>query len=438
MRRRDRLAALAQWLLLGSVVGVLCGASSALFLWLLDHATRFRTEHEAIVYTLPVAGLLIGWIYERFGQSIQAGNNLVIDTIHDEGPEIPLRMAPMVLIGTVLTHVFGGSAGREGTAVQMGASLSDWVSHRLRVGKHVRRQLLAAGVAGGFGSVFGTPIAGTVFGLEFIVLGRIEYDALVPALVASLMGDLTTRALGIEHTHYPPAPQLALTPMLLLEWLAFAAAVALVTTVFIELTHWIKKRGKQHVPRLPLRMFLGGLVVVGLWRIVGTSDYLGLGVPTILRSFQDPTLPLYAFALKLLFTAVTLGAGFLGGEVTPLFFVGAALGNALARLLGLPLELGAGVGLAAVFAASSNTPLALSIMAMELLGAPIFPHVVIVCVLAYLLSGHRSIYPAQRLLSAKGGTRLASPTALRDLPAPPEPASAPIRRPPDDSGRPRS
>jgi len=433
MTRRDRLAALAQWLLLGSVVGVLCGSSSALFLWLLDQATRFRAAHEPIVYTLPIAGLLIGWLYERFGQSIKAGNNLVIDTIHDEGPEIPLRMAPMVLIGTVLTHVFGGSAGREGTAVQMGASLSDWVSHRLRVGKHMRRQLLAAGVAGGFGSVFGTPIAGTVFGLEFIVLGRIEYDALAPALVASLVGDLTTRALGIEHAHYPAAPALTLTPLLLLKWLAFAAAVALVTTVFIELTHWLKKRGEKHLPRLPLRMFLGGLVVVGLWRLIGSSDYLGLGVPTILRSFSDPTLPVYAFALKLLFTAVTLGAGFLGGEVTPLFFVGAALGNVLARLFGLPLELGAGVGLAAVFAASSNTPLALSIMAMELLGAPIFPHVVIVCVLAYLLSGHRSIYPAQRLLSGKGGTRLTRPTALRELSAQPESTRLPPSpRPPHD------
>jgi H+/Cl- antiporter ClcA len=421
MRTRDRLAALGQWTLLGSLAGVLCGSASALFLWLLARATEFRTAHEVIVYTLPVAGLVIGWIYERFGQAVKAGNNLVIDTIHDEGPEIPLRMAPMVLIGTVLTHVFGGSAGREGTAVQMGASITDWLSHRLRVGKHVRRQLLAAGVAGGFGSVFGTPIAGAVFGLEFIVLGRIEYDALLPALLASVVGDMTTRAFGIVHTRYPGVHFVPLTPPLLLKWVVFAALVALVTTVFIELTHVLKKQGEKRIRRLPLRLFLGGLVVVVLWKLVGTSDYLGLGVPMILRSFADPALPVYAFALKLVFTAVTLGAGFLGGEVTPLFFVGAALGSVLARQLNIPIELGAGVGLAAAFAAASNTPLALSIMAMELLGAPVFPHVAIVCVLAYLLSGHRSIYPAQRLLNGKDGTRLTHPTALRELTATPTP-----------------
>jgi H+/Cl- antiporter ClcA len=415
MFSKERLTVLGQWLTLGALVGVLCGAASALFLWLLELATNFRNGHEVIVYTLPIAGLVIGWLYERFGQSIKAGNNLVIDTIHDAGPEIPLRMLPMVLIGTVLTHVFGGSAGREGTAVQMGASLADWTSHRLRLNPRLRRELLAAGVAGGFGSVFGTPIAGAIFGLEFIVLGRMEYDALVPALVASLVGDLTTRALGIVHTPYHAAPDVPLTPPLLGKWLVFAVVVALVTTAFIELTHFLKKRGERHVPRLPLRMAIGGLTVVALWQLVGTSDYLGLGVPTIVRAFDDPQLPGYAFAWKLLFTAVTLGAGFLGGEVTPLFFVGAALGSVLARVLGIPVALGAGVGMAAVFAAASNTPIALSIMAVELVGAPVLPHVVIVCVLAYLLTGHRSIYPAQRLLNGKGGLWLGRPTALRDL-----------------------
>ena len=415
MSLRERLTAFGRWLALGSLVGVGCGGASALFLWLLGRATSLRESHESLVYALPVAGLGIGWVYERFGQSIKAGNNLVIDTIHDSGPTLPLRMGPMVLLGTVLTHLFGGSAGREGTAVQMGASLADALAQRLKVNPHTRRQLLAAGAAGGFGSVFGTPFAGALFGLEFIVLGRIEYEALVPALVASLIGDLTTRALGIQHTLYPATPAVALTPLLLGKWLVFGLAVAGVTFAFIELLHSLKRHGERMVPRLPLRMCLGGLALVGAWRLVGSSDYLGLGVPTIVRAFSDPSLPTAAFALKLLFTAVTLGAGFLGGEVTPLFFVGAALGNALARVLGIPLQLGAGVGMAAVFAAASNTPLALSIMAVELLGGAVLPHVAVVCVVAYVLTGQRSIYSAQRMLRSKSGVPLPEAPALRDL-----------------------
>lgn len=408
---RGRLGVLGQWLVLGALVGLVCGVASAIFLLLLEVVTNVRTRDERFVYALPLAGLFIGLVYERFGERIKAGNNLIIDTIHDEGPEVPLRMAPMVLLGTVAAHLFGASVGREGTAVQMGASLTDWISHRLRVGPELRLQLLAAGVAGGFGSVFGTPIAGAVFGLEFIVLGRLKYDALVPALVAAVVGDLVTRKLGVTHSVYPVVPHVELSALLTVKWVVFAVAVALVTVVFIELVHFLKKQGEQRVPRLSVRMFLGGVVLVALWKLSGTSDYLGLGVPTILRAFEDPALPLTVFALKLVFTAIALGAGFPGGEVTPLFFVGAALGAALAHLLGIPVVLGAGVGLAAVFAAASNAPLALSIMAVELLGVGIFPHVVIVAVIAYVLTGQRGIYSSQRLVALKSG-RAAEPGSL--------------------------
>jgi H+/Cl- antiporter ClcA len=423
---RAQVRAFAQWTGLGAIVGACCGGASAAFLFLLEAVTGYRAGHEMIVYLLPVAGLVIGAVYARYGQPIRAGNNLVIDILHDGGPEIPLRMLPMVLVGTLLTHLFGGSAGREGTAVQMGASLSDYLSHRAKLGPELRGQLLAAGVAGGFGSVFGTPIAGAIFGLEFVVLGRIRYNALVPALVASIVGDLTTRGLGIVHTAYPGAPRVALTPVLCVKWLAFAVAVAVVATCFIELTHFLKAQGERHVKRLGVRMAIGGAIVVVLWKLIGTSDYLGIGVPTILRAFRDPQLVEWAFAAKLVFTAVTLGAGFLGGEVTPLFFIGAALGGVLAPALGIPRELGAGVGMAAMFAVASNTPLALSIMAVELLGANVLPHVMIVCVVAYVISGHRSIYPSQRLTRGKAGGALDTPTRLKDLHGTADP---PTRRP---------
>jgi H+/Cl- antiporter ClcA len=436
---RARASALLQWTLLGAGVGAAAGVASGIFLLLLGRATAFRLGHEGIVYSLPLAGLVIGWFYERWGQPIKGGNNLVIDTIHQstlrQTAQIPLRMAPMVLVGTVLTHVFGGSAGREGTAVQMGASLADAIAHRFRVSPQTRRELLAAGMAGGFGSVFGTPIAGAIFGLEVVCLGRIEYDALAPALIASLVGDWVCRHLGVVHTAYPAATWVELTPAVLGKLGLLGLGMGLAAVVFVELTHRLKHALERRVTRLPVRMFLGGLVVVAMWKAIGTSDYLGLGVPMIVRAFEDPRLPAYAFAAKLVFTAVTLASGFLGGEVTPLFFVGAALGSVLARVVGLPIALGAGVGLAAVFAAAANTPVALSIMAVELLGASILPHVVVVCVIAYLLSGHRSIYPSQRIFRRKhGGDLLERAVALREFretalePTPSRPSRPPLPR----------
>ena len=403
-----------QWVLLGAAVGIACGLASALFLTALERVTRFRTGHEAIVYSLPLAGLVIGVLYSWLGAPIRGGYNLVLDTLHTDGKQVPVRMAPMVLVGTVLTHLFGGSAGREGTAVQMGASLADGIAHALGLRGHTRRQILAAGIAGGFGSVFGTPIAGAMFALEVLTVGRIEYDALLPALVAAVIGDLTTRALGVAHTPYPRPAALELSPAIFGKWIVFGLLVGLVTLVFVELLHRLKKLLEARVKALPVRMMIGGVAVVLMWKIAGTSDYLGLGVPTILRSFTDPDLPRAAFAWKLVFTAVTVGSGFLGGEVTPLFFVGAALGNVLARLLGLPIDLGAGIGLAAVFGAAANTPIALSIMAVELLGSAVFPHVVIVAVVAYLASGHRSIYPSQRIGRAKLANKRHEEVPLRD------------------------
>jgi H+/Cl- antiporter ClcA len=422
---RERASALFQWTWLGCAIGVACGVSSAAFLLLLEQATRFREEHEVVVYALPLAGVLIGLVYDRWGKPIKGGNNLIIDTIHDNAGQIPLRMAPMVFIGTILTHVFGGSAGREGTAVQMGGSLADYIALRFRVSKDTRPQLIAAGIAGGFGAVFGTPIAGALFGLEVVCIGRIEYAALAPALIASVVGDYVTRKIGVVHTVYPPAAYVPLTPLVLAKIAAIGIVMGLASMAFVELTHGLKRVLEERVRALPLRMALGGVALVGMWRGIGTSAYLGLGIPTILRAFSDPSLPGYAFAAKLVFTSVTLASGFLGGEVTPLFFVGATLGSVLARVIGLPIALGAGVGLAALFGAAANTPVALSIMAVELLGAPILPHVVIVSVIAYLLSGHRGIYPAQRILRRKHGGRLFSRAVpLRDLreSSPPPPA----------------
>ncbi|MHB9003011.1 MAG: chloride channel protein [Coriobacteriia bacterium] len=406
---------LVQWVALGALVGVAAGVASAAFLWLLGLATAFREGHEIIIWGLPLAGALLGLVLQKWGGPVRGGNNLVIDTVHEDSARIPLSVAPAILGGTVLTHLFGGSVGREGAAVQMGAALADEISFRLCVRRETRTQLLAAGIAGGFGAVFGTPVAGAVFGLEVVQLGKVEYTALVPALVASVVGDMTVRALGIKHTIFPVIPSVTIDVPLLLRWILVGVIVAAAAVVFVELTHRLRDTLEVRIPPLWLRMFFGGAAVVAAWQLLGTSDYLGLGIPFITQSFVEPA-PYYAFALKLLFTAVALGCGFLGGEVTPLFFIGATLGSTLAGPLGLPLSLTAGVCMAAMFAAASNTPIALSIMAVELFGVGVFPHVAVVSVVAYLMTGHRSIYPSQRLVREKWGSRLLTrPVSLRDF-----------------------
>ena len=415
-RIRQMLCDVGVWIVAGSVVGGLCGVSSAAFLWLLDIATHYRGEHIWLVYLLPVAGAALGLFLSLWGSNVLGGNNLILDTLHVANSErLPKRMTPIVLLGSVITHLFGGSAGREGTAVQMGGSLADRFAHLINAQGRLRVELISAGIAGGFGAVFGTPFAGAVFAMEVVRIGQVDYHALVPALVAAIVGDLTTRGLGIHHTEYPVVNILSLTPPVLGKLLVLSAAVACASAGFIELTHWIKATLKKRVPNMALRMALGGAAVVAMWQLSGTDMYLGLGVPTIVDAFRNPDLPRFAFLLKLIFTAVTLGAGFLGGEVTPLFFIGAALGNSVGQALGLPLDLAAACGFAAVFGAAANTPLACAIMAVELFGAAVLPHVAIVCVLAYLMTGHRGIYPSQRIRVSKHGEKLESERTLHEF-----------------------
>lgn len=392
---QKRLLSFLRWLGLGILAGLLCGCASALFLTWLYKVTSYRLEHPVIVWGLPLAGLFMGWVYQHVGQEILPGNNLVLDRLHSGGDQLPLRMAPLALLGTVWTHLFGGSAGREGTGVQMGASLADGVSHALNLNPTLRRHMLAAGVAGGFASVFGTPLAGTLFGLEVVVVGKLDYEALLPALIAALVGNWTTQAWGVEHARFPVPEVTALSLGLALSWLLFGVLLALTAWAFIELTHRLKAWGQASLPSLPLRLFLGGTIIALIAQIPGAADYLGLSTHLISQA-MGPTPPAdWAFAAKLVLTAITLGFGFIGGEVTPLFVIGACLGSSFATYAGVPAPLAAGVGLAALFGAAANTPLAMTVMAVELMGVSMLPHVALVVVVAYLLTGRRSIYTAQ-------------------------------------------
>jgi H+/Cl- antiporter ClcA len=387
---------LMRWIGISVVVGAMAGTASAVLLASLEWATATREAHQWIIAFLPIAGLFTGLLYQYFGASVEAGNNLLIDEIHDPKAVIPFRMTPLVLLGTFVTHLFGGSAGREGTALQTGASLADQLTRPLRLGDHDRRILLMAGMSGGFASVFGTPLAGAVFGLEVLSIGRLRYDSIFPCFLSAVVADRVTILWGIHHTLYriPFVPTTSVPGLLA----AMVAGVVFGVTgmLFATVTHALTRYGKWLIGYAPLRPVLGGVIVSAAVFVIGTTKYIGLGIPTIVAAFAWP-LPPWDFAAKFAFTVVTLGLGFKGGEVTPLFFIGATLGNALGYVLPLPMPLLAGMGFCAVFAGAANTPLASTLMAMEMFGSESGVYVGIACVVSYVFSGHAGIYRAQRV-----------------------------------------
>ncbi len=410
------LRTLLKWTLLGGAVGIFAGTASAIFLVSLDWATRTRLANPTLVFLLPLAGLIVGWIYHRFAGAAAQGNNLVIEEVHSNQSRIPLRMAPLVLFGTVITHLFGGSAGREGTAIQMGASLADTLRRALRLNADDRRLMIMAGISGGFGSVFGTPVAGFLFGMEVQSVGRIRYEGIVPCLVAAYVGDLVTRLWGVGHTHYPILAHIEIEPFMLLRVALAGILFGLTSIVFVELTHGIRHLQSRLVRYPPLRPLIGGSVIIALTLALNTQDYLGLGIPLIQQSVSGAGVVTFAFLFKLIFTAITLGSGYLGGEVTPLFVIGSTLGYTLGGLLGVDPTFMASIGFVAVFAGASNTPLACALMGMELFGGGSALYLILGCVVAYLASGHRGIYVTQRIASPKAvGVDIHTDESLKTL-----------------------
>lgn len=384
-----------RWTILSFISGALSGIAAAIFLISLDWATETRNQNPMIIWALPVAGFFIGWLYHRFGQDIAAGNNLIIDEIHDPKKTIPIHMAPFILIGTLITHLFGGSAGREGTAVQMGASLSDQLHRFFKIEPEERKILLVAGAGAGFGAAIGAPWAGMIFGMEVIYVGRLRLFAWFQCLIASFTGYAMTIALKAPHSHYP-LPEIPRMGLEIILWVILAGAIFGLAARFFSLTtHLVERTSNAYIKYPPLKPFLGGLILVILFCLESSYRYVGLGIPIIqsafeqMASFKDPL-------LKSLFTSLTVGTGFKGGEFIPLVFIGATLGSALAAFMPLAISFLAALGFAAVFGGAANTPIACAVMAMEIFGYRIGIFAFIACFVSYALSGRKGIYKTQR------------------------------------------
>lgn len=402
---RWRLSRTAWDLGMGSAVGVLAGAASALFMWLLERTLMLRTQHLWLLGLLPLFGVISAWMYQKWGKEAEGGSGLILDEVLEFKGRVPSRMAPLVVIGTLLTHLGGGSAGREGTAVQMGASLARSLGKLpwawLRLNQSRQRLLLMAGVSAGFGSLFGTPVAGALFGMEVIAIGKMHYEGLMICGAASFVANAVCLGMGAHHIHFHPTA-LTITWPLALKLAIFAIPVAIVAGGFSELTHGLARWTRRVLVNPYLRALIGGLAVIALALAFRSTEYLNLGTIWLPRVFEGTgSVPPWAFAIKFLFTTVTLGFGFKGGEVTPLFVIGSLLGVTLAPVLGLPGPFIAAVGFIAVFAAASNTPIASTLMGIELFGSGFAGPLVITCFLAYVLVGHRGIYGGHRIHTPK-------------------------------------
>ena len=385
----------AKWLVLCCAVAALAGTASAVFLFALAWAGQTHAKHPWLLFLLPAAGFAVAWVYLQWGKSVEAGNNLLLNEIHLPTQRIPLRMAPLILISTLVSHLFGASVGREGTAVQMGGALADQLTPLFKLQAEDRKTLLMAGISAGFASVFGTPLAGAVFALEVLAVGQLQQRSFLACVLAAFLADRVGIAWGVQHSHYSmgqiPAFGLQTLLTVLLAACLFGVAARLFATGNHQLSHWLK----QKIAYAPMRPLLGGVVIAAAATALGTERYLGLGLNTLSAAFEHTLAP-YDFAGKMAFTIASLGSGFKGGEVTPLFYIGATLGNALAPLLHLPVAFLAGLGFVAVFAGAANTPIACTFMAVELFGVEAGGYAAAACAVSTLFSGKTGIYSSQR------------------------------------------
>lgn len=392
---------MVKWLLITGIIGIVMGTLSAFFLKSLDSVTQIRLNQPWLLFLLPISGAVFASLYKKYGGNAIRGNNLVIDQANGEQENIPLRLIPLTLFGTITTHLFGGSVGREGTAVQMGGTVANAVGCLFQLNKVEREIVIISGISAGFSSVFGTPLAGTIFGLEVLMIGRLRSDGLFPSFFAAFFANFVTESFDVTHTHYDMGQIPNWSPMLFVKILIAGICFGLVGWLFSRSIVFLKKIYRYWFENAILRNFIGGAIVVGITFILQTQRYLGLSLPLLKEAFAGES-HWFDFLGKLFFTVLSLGAGYQGGEVTPLFEIGATLGSSLALLLHLSVPFLAGLGFIGVFSGASNTPIACFIMGIELFGSEAALFFFMICLISYMCSGNTGIYSAQKVEVEKG------------------------------------
>lgn len=393
----ERMWLLARWLVLAGVTGVVLGVLGGLFGRSITMVTAFRGTHPWMLYLLPAAGLLIVAMYRM--DPYKTGTNRVLEGIQSD-VYIPLRTAPLIAASTVLTHAFGASAGREGAALQLGGSIGGTFGRWLKLEDHDHKVMIMCGMSAGFAALFGTPLTATVFAMEVVSVGLMQYAALVPCCVAALLAKETAEFVGAHGEHF------ALPAVTVFGWRSGALTVLLafccaaVSILFCMTLHYTEHLYKKWIPNEWLRIVAGGCLIILMTKLLGTTAYLGAGMDIIELAMEGKVIAA-AFLMKMFFTAVSLGSGFRGGEIVPTLFVGATFGCLFGQVTGLSPSLAAACGMAAVFCGVTNCPISSLLLSFELFGFDCMPFFLLSVSIAYLESGYYGLYQSQKILYSK-------------------------------------
>lgn len=387
------------WLIAGVTVGAVCGAVGAAFSKSVSFVTELRAENDWLIFLLPVGGVLSVAVYKLFKVS-EVGTNQVFESVRSQ-KTLSFLLAPAIFIGSVITHLFGGSAGREGAALQLGGSISALISKAFRLDDKTRHILTICGMGAVFSAIFGTPLGACVFALEVVSVGQICSAAIFPSLVSSVTAYLIACRFGIK----PERFHIGFVPELSFDYLWRVAAVAVVTAIvsmlFCHAMHLGHKTAEKYIKNPFVRIFAGGAIVVLLTFLVGTKDYNGGGINVIERIFENGEVRPEAFILKTVFTVITISVGYKGGEIVPSLFIGATLGGAVSSLVGLTPAMGAAVGMSAFFCGVTNCPIATFFICTEMFDGQGMVFCAVAAAISFVLSGYSSLYHSQHLIYSK-------------------------------------